>query len=207
MRKKSNQSRSILQPSPNGMDFAIGKPFAYEESQYLHQVPGSHFQLAPPTPAGGKSRQIAADSGRSGSRACGFRLPHHGDASLAVRRQPGSNQCNRRRALQRVTDQVIQYALGLWGKEAPALDGSQRERQNLEPQPGQRTGKVGSHPSLRLKRSEKVRRTFGCRRRAIAPGLCRGGRGESDEYRRSTRRAFERNTASDPFDPRANQEK
>ena len=72
-----------------------------------------------------------------------------------------------------VTDQVIQYALGLWGKEAPALMDPDVKGQDPEPQPGQGLAKLGATRTFASRGPEKIRRTFGFRRRAVAPGLCR----------------------------------
>ena len=66
--------------------------------------PGSrrrNLQFASSAKTHRQGRPAAGDSRRSRPRARRFRLSDHGDAAVAIRRQPGRDQRHRRRALQR----------------------------------------------------------------------------------------------------------
>ena len=100
----------------------IGKPFAYEESQYLHQVPGGvisnlHHQLR----LVGKEDKLQETLDEAARVRADFGYPIMvTPLSQFVVSQAAINVIVGER-YKEVTDQVIQYALGLWGKEAPAL--------------------------------------------------------------------------------------
>ena len=58
------------------------------------------FQFALPTAQGRHGEKDRSSAGRNHARARGARLPDHGHAAVAIRRQPGGDQRHRRRALQ-----------------------------------------------------------------------------------------------------------
>jgi len=136
----------------------IGKPFAYEESQYLHQVPGGVISnLRHQLRLVGKENQLPATLDEAAHVRADFGYPIMvTPLSQFVVSQAAINVIVGER-YKEVTDQVIQYGLGLWGKEAPALmdpnvkdkilgRGRAKEWQGWEP----------PEPSL-----EEVRRKFG----------------------------------------------
>src|SRR5262245_8316257 len=101
---------------------AIGKPFAYDESQYLHQVPGGVISnLRHQLKLMGKENKLpeTLEDARRVRAAFGYPimvtpLSQFDVSQAAINVIVGERD-------KEVTDQVIQYALGLWGKEAPAL--------------------------------------------------------------------------------------
>jgi oxaloacetate decarboxylase alpha subunit len=100
----------------------IGKPFAYEESQYLHQVPGGVISnLRHQLRLVGKENQLPATLDEAARVRADFGYPIMvTPLSQFVVSQAAINVIVGER-YKEVTDQVIQYALGLWGKEAPEL--------------------------------------------------------------------------------------
>jgi oxaloacetate decarboxylase (Na+ extruding) subunit alpha len=101
---------------------SIGKPFAYEESQYLHQVPGGVISnLRHQLRLVGKEDKLQETLDESARVRADFGYPIMvTPLSQFVVSQAAINVIVGER-YKEVTDQVIQYALGLWGKEAPGL--------------------------------------------------------------------------------------
>jgi len=102
--------------------FSIGKPFAYDESQYLHQVPGGVISnLRHQLRLLGKEDQLQATLEEAARVRADFGHPIMvTPLSQFVVSQAAINVIVGER-YKEVTDQVIQYALGLWGKDAPGL--------------------------------------------------------------------------------------
>jgi oxaloacetate decarboxylase alpha subunit len=100
----------------------IGKPFAYEESQYLHQVPGGVISnLRHQLRLVGKEDKLQQTLDEAARVRADFGYPIMvTPLSQFVVSQAAINVIVGER-YKEVTDQVIQYALGLWGEEAPAL--------------------------------------------------------------------------------------
>ena len=97
----------------------IGKPVEYDQSQYLASSPRRHdLQHAPPTQDRRHGAQDGGRARRSRSRSKRFRLSDHGDSAVAVCRDSSCDQRVLGERYKEVPDQVIQYALGFWGKEA-----------------------------------------------------------------------------------------
>jgi oxaloacetate decarboxylase alpha subunit len=101
---------------------AIGKPFAYDEAQYLHQVPGGVISnLRHQLRLVGKDDKLPATLEETACVRADFGYPIMvTPLSQFVVSQAAINVLVGER-YKEVTDQVIQYALGHWGKEAPAL--------------------------------------------------------------------------------------
>jgi oxaloacetate decarboxylase (Na+ extruding) subunit alpha len=101
---------------------AIGKPYAYDESQYLHQVPGGVISnLRHQLKLVGKEDKLPATLEEAARVRADFGYPIMvTPLSQFVVSQAAINVIVGER-YKEVTDQVIQYALGYWGKEAPAL--------------------------------------------------------------------------------------
>ncbi|MBM2802801.1 MAG: Pyruvate carboxyltransferase protein [Deltaproteobacteria bacterium] len=101
---------------------AIGKPFAYDQSQYLHQVPGGVISnLRHQLKLVGKENQLPETLEETARVRADFGYPIMvTPLSQFVVSQAAINVIVGER-YKEVTDQVIQYALGFWGKEAPAL--------------------------------------------------------------------------------------
>jgi oxaloacetate decarboxylase alpha subunit len=102
--------------------FPVGRPFAYDESQYLHQVPGGVISnLRHQLRLLGKEDRLQATLEESARVRADFGYPIMvTPLSQFVVSQAAINAMLGER-YREVTDQVIQYALGLWGKEAPGL--------------------------------------------------------------------------------------
>jgi oxaloacetate decarboxylase (Na+ extruding) subunit alpha len=102
--------------------FPIGKPFAYDESQYLHQVPGGVISnLRHQLRLIGKEDRLEQTLEEAARVRADFGYPIMvTPLSQFVVSQAAINVIVGER-YKEVTDQVIQYALGLWGKDAPAL--------------------------------------------------------------------------------------
>jgi oxaloacetate decarboxylase alpha subunit len=100
----------------------IGKPFAYEESQYLHQVPGGVISnLRHQLRLLGKEDKLQQTLDEAARVRADFGYPIMvTPLSQFVVSQAAINVIVGER-YKEVTDQVIQYALGFWGKEAPGL--------------------------------------------------------------------------------------
>jgi oxaloacetate decarboxylase alpha subunit len=101
---------------------AIGKPFEYDESQYLHQVPGGVISnLRHQLRLLGKEDKLAATLDEAARVRADFGYPIMvTPLSQFVVSQAAINVIVGER-YKEVTDQVIQYALGIWGKEAPEI--------------------------------------------------------------------------------------
>jgi oxaloacetate decarboxylase alpha subunit len=101
---------------------SIGKPFAYDESQYLHQVPGGVISnLRHQLRLVGKEDKLAETLEEAARVRADFGYPIMvTPLSQFVVSQAAINVITGER-YKEVTDQVIQYALGHWGKDAPAL--------------------------------------------------------------------------------------
>jgi oxaloacetate decarboxylase alpha subunit len=101
---------------------AIGKPFAYDESQYLHQVPGGVISnLRHQLKLLGKEDRLPATLEEAARVRADFGYPIMvTPLSQFVVSQAAINVIVGER-YKEVTDQVIQYALGHWGEEAPGL--------------------------------------------------------------------------------------
>jgi oxaloacetate decarboxylase alpha subunit len=100
----------------------IGKPFAYDESQYRHQVPGGVISnLRHQLKLVGKEDQLPATLDEAARVRADFGYPIMvTPLSQFVVSQAAINVIVGER-YKEVTDQVIQYALGIWGREAPGL--------------------------------------------------------------------------------------
>jgi oxaloacetate decarboxylase (Na+ extruding) subunit alpha len=101
---------------------AIGKPFEYDESQYLHQVPGGVISnLRHQLRLLGKENKLAETLEEAARVRADFGYPIMvTPLSQFVVSQAAINVIVGER-YKEVTDQVIQYALGIWGKEAPEI--------------------------------------------------------------------------------------
>ncbi len=101
---------------------ALGKPFAYDASQYLHQVPGGVISnLRHQLKLVGKEDRLAETLEEAAQVRADFGYPIMvTPLSQFVVSQAAINVIVGER-YKEVTDQVIQYALGYWGKEAPTL--------------------------------------------------------------------------------------
>lgn len=101
---------------------AIGRPFAYDQAQYLHQVPGGVISnLRHQLKLIGKEDKLAETLEEAARVRADFGYPIMvTPLSQFVVSQAAINIIVGER-YKEVTDQVIQYALGYWGKEAPAL--------------------------------------------------------------------------------------
>jgi oxaloacetate decarboxylase (Na+ extruding) subunit alpha len=100
----------------------VGKPFAYEESQYLHQVPGGVISnLRHQLRLVGKEDKLQETLDEAARVRADFGYPIMvTPLSQFVVSQAAINVIVGER-YKEATDQVIQYALGLWGEEGPAL--------------------------------------------------------------------------------------
>jgi len=101
---------------------AIGKPFAYDESQYRHQVPGGVISnLRHQLKLVGKEDRLQETIEEAARVRADFGYPIMvTPLSQFVVSQAAINVIVGER-YKEVTDQVIQYALGIWGREAPVL--------------------------------------------------------------------------------------
>jgi oxaloacetate decarboxylase (Na+ extruding) subunit alpha len=101
---------------------AIGKPFEYDESQYLHQVPGGVISnLRHQLRLVGKEDKLSETLEEAARVRADFGYPIMvTPLSQFVVSQAAINVIVGER-YKEVTDQVIQYALGIWGKEAPEI--------------------------------------------------------------------------------------
>ena len=101
---------------------AIGRPFLYDESQYRHQVPGGVISnLRHQLKLLGKEDRLEETLEEAARVRADFGYPIMvTPLSQFVVSQAAINVIVGER-YKEVTDQVIQYALGYWGKDAPAL--------------------------------------------------------------------------------------
>ncbi len=152
---------------------SIGKPFAYEESQYLHQVPGGVISnLRHQLRLVGKETKLPETLDEAARVRADFGYPIMvTPLSQFVVSQAAINVIVGER-YKEVTDQVIQYALGFWGKEAPGLMDPDVKDKILSRRPGQRLARLGTARTFTGRGPEKIWWAFTLRRRAVAPGLC-----------------------------------
>src|SRR5215468_1992450 len=101
---------------------AIGRPFAYDASQYSHQVPGGVISnLRHQLHVIGKEDKLQETLDEAALVRADFGYPIMvTPLSQFVVSQAAINVIVGER-YKEVTDQVIQYVLGLWGKEAPGI--------------------------------------------------------------------------------------
>jgi oxaloacetate decarboxylase alpha subunit len=101
---------------------AIGKPLAYDISQYSHQVPGGVISnLRHQLRVIGKEDKLPETLEEAARVRADFGYPIMvTPLSQFVVSQAAINVIVGER-YKEVTDQVIQYALGIWGREAPAI--------------------------------------------------------------------------------------
>jgi len=101
---------------------ALGKPLEYDESQYLHQVPGGVISnLRHQLRLIGKQDKLPETLEEAARVRADFGYPIMvTPLSQFVVSQAAINVIVAER-YKEVTDQVIQYALGIWGKEAPEI--------------------------------------------------------------------------------------
>jgi oxaloacetate decarboxylase alpha subunit len=101
---------------------AVGRPFAYDESQYLHQVPGGVISnLRHQLKLVGKEDKLAETLEETARVRADFGYPIMvTPLSQFVVSQAAINIIVGER-YKEVTDQVIQYALGIWGREASEI--------------------------------------------------------------------------------------
>jgi len=111
---------------------AIGQPFAYDESQYRHQVPGGVISnLRHQLKLLGKENRLAETLEETARVRADFGFPIMvTPLSQFVVSQAAINVIVGER-YKEVTDQVIQYALGHWGKDAPDLMDSEAKNKIL----------------------------------------------------------------------------
>ena len=111
---------------------AIGQPFAYDESQYRHQVPGGVISnLRHQLKLLGKENRLAETLEETARVRADFGYPIMvTPLSQFVVSQAAINVIVGER-YKEVTDQVIQYALGHWGKDAPGLMDSEAKNKIL----------------------------------------------------------------------------
>jgi oxaloacetate decarboxylase (Na+ extruding) subunit alpha len=139
-------------------ELPIGKPFAYEESQYLHQVPGGVISnLRHQLRLVGKEDKLQQTLDEAAHVRADFGYPIMvTPLSQFVVSQAAINVIVGER-YKEVTDQVIQYALGLWGEEAPALmDSNVKDKILSRSRAKDWQGWEPPEPSL-----QEVRRKFG----------------------------------------------
>jgi oxaloacetate decarboxylase (Na+ extruding) subunit alpha len=98
---------------------ALGRPFAYDESQYLHQVPGGVISnLRHQLKLIGKEEYLSETLEEAARVRADFGYPIMvTPLSQFIVSQAAINVILGER-YKEVTDQVIQYALGIWGREA-----------------------------------------------------------------------------------------
>ena len=101
---------------------AIGKPFAYDLSQYSHQVPGGVISnLRHQLRVIGKEDKLAETLEEAARVRADFGYPIMvTPLSQFVVSQAAINVIVGE-SYKEITDQVIQYALGIWGREAPEI--------------------------------------------------------------------------------------
>ncbi|MBI4522903.1 MAG: biotin carboxyl carrier protein [Deltaproteobacteria bacterium] len=136
----------------------IGKPLAYDHSQYLHQVPGGMISnLRHQLRLVGMEDRLQATLEEAARVRAEFGYPIMvTPLSQFVGSQAAVNVIVGAR-YKEVTDQVIQYALGMWGREAPSLmDPDVRDKILSRPRARELEAWVPPEPSI-----EEVRRKFG----------------------------------------------
>ncbi len=138
--------------------FPIGTPVEYDHSQYLHQVPGGMISnLRHQLRLMGMEDKLEAILEEAGQVRAEFGYPIMvTPLSQFVGSQATINIILGER-YKEVTDQVIQYALGLWGKEGSTLmDPDVRDKILSRPRARELAGWEPPQPSI-----QEVRRQYG----------------------------------------------
>ena len=130
---------------------AIGRPFAYDESQYRHQVPGGVISnLRHQLKLLGKEDRLAETLEEAARVRADFGYPIMvTPLSQFVVSQAAINVIVGER-YKEVTDQVIQYALGYWGKRL-LLSWTARLKLRSRTVAAWQTGETGNHRTSRSK--------------------------------------------------------
>jgi oxaloacetate decarboxylase alpha subunit len=147
---------------------AIGKPFPYDESQYLHQVPGGVISnLRHQLRLVGKEDKLPETLEEAARVRADFGYPIMvTPLSQFVVSQAAINVIVGER-YKEVTDQVIQYALGIWGKEATEIMDARVKDKIIGPR-SRKDGKPGSRRINFASSAAKVRRDYFRRRTPAA---------------------------------------
>jgi oxaloacetate decarboxylase alpha subunit len=136
----------------------VGRPLDYDHSQYLHQVPGGVISnLRHQLRLVGMEDRLPATLEEAARVRAEFGYPIMvTPLSQFICSQAAINVITGER-YKEVTDQVIQYALGLWGREAPALmDADVKDKILNRPRAKVWRGWEPPEPSL-----QEIRRKFG----------------------------------------------
>ena len=151
---------------------AIGQPFAYDESQYLHQVPGGVISnLRHQLKLVGKEDKLPETLDEAARVRADFGYPIMvTPLSQFVVSQAAINVIVGAR-YKEVTDQVIQYALGIWGKEAAEIM-DRNVKDKILPRPRQGLAGLAAVRHELARSAAKIWRD-GIRRRTVAAHLCR----------------------------------
>jgi len=138
--------------------FPIGTPVEYDHAQYLHQVPGGMISnLRHQLRLMGMADKLEATLEEAGRVRAEFGYPIMvTPLSQFVGSQAAINIILGER-YKEVTDQVIQYALGLWGKEGSTLmDPNVKDKILSRPRARELAGWEQPQPSI-----QEVRRNYG----------------------------------------------
>ncbi len=164
--------------------FAIGAPVEYDYAQYQHQVPGGmisnlRFQL----------RKVGMEHKLDGALAETMQV--RAELGYPIMVTPLSQFVGSQAAInvvvgeryKEVTDQIIQYALGYWGKEGAELMAPEVKAKNTRPAARQRMGRV---TAARAERQRAPQKDGGgtCVGRGFSAALESRGKGNRDHARR-----------------------
>ena len=192
-----------MSPSRDGLP--IGKPVEYDQSQYLHQVPGgmiSNMRHQLKIVGMEDKMEAALEEAAHVRKEFGYPimvtpLSQYVGTQAAINVMLGERY-------KEVPDQVIQYALGIWGKEgAELMDPQVKDKILGRPRAKEWTNWSQPDPSL-----HEVRQKFGadCLRRGADPALLRRRRRRQRlAKRRQAPRISGRNTAAGKADRTAQQ--
>ena len=159
MKNRCATWRSISPPVPRQENLPIGKTPEYDYAQYVHQIPGGmisnlRYQLR----RVGMENKLDQTLEEAAQVRADFGYPIMvTPLSQFVGSQAAINVIVGERYKQ-VTDQTIEYAMGIWGKEGAEFMDAEREREDSQPPARKRDRRAAASERFAPRPAPQIRR-------------------------------------------------